>query len=309
MTFTRKGKILDADTLRLPWFSKNAMVPVPWRKSDSTIRIFLTLCDERNVGRIGYVDVDASDPGRILDYSKTPLIDVGAPGTYDDNGVVTSSVLEADGRLYQYYSGYELSTKIPYKIFCGVAESLDGGETFRKLNKASILPPIDDELFNRCAPYVRRDRSGGYRMFYLGDDGNTWRTDRNGHKVPMYTLKTLHSESPTRWPLEAGTLVMPFQTEEECGITLPNIWEDGGKFKMIYSIRRVNAGYTLGYAESDDGVRFVRRDEELAFAGERGEWESEMMCYAELIAVDGRTYMFYCGNHYGMGGIGWAELS
>ena len=102
MTFTRKGKILDADTLRLPWFSKNAMVPVPWRKSDSTIRIFLTLCDERNVGRIGYVDVDASDPGRILDYSKTPLIDVGAPGTYDDNGVVTSSVLEADGRLYQY---------------------------------------------------------------------------------------------------------------------------------------------------------------------------------------------------------------
>lgn len=25
-------------------------------------------------------------------------------------------------------------------------------------------------------------------------------------------------------------------------------------------------------------------------------------------SVNNRTYMFYCGNHYGCGGMGWAEL-
>ena len=307
MKFERKGKICDARTFDLPWFRKNVMVPVPWRKSESVIRLFLTMCDEKNVGRIGFVDVNAANPSEILGYSKTPLIDIGMPGTYDDNGVVTSCVIEDGGKLYHFFSGYELSTKIPYKIFCGVAESADCGDNFHKLNKASILPPIDEELFNRCAPYVRKD-GDGYRMFYLGDAGNMWRTDRHGHKVPMYTLKTLYSESLVKWPLEAGSLVMPFENEEECGITLPNIWREDGMYKMVYSIRRVNTGYTLGYSESKDGVSFKRKDGALEFSGAVGDWESEMMCYAELITVNDRTYMFYCGNHYGIGGIGWAEL-
>lgn len=307
MIFERKGKICDAATFNLPWFKKNAMVPVPWKKSDGVIRLFLTMCDDANVGRIGYVDVDIDNPGRILGYSRDPIIDVGELGTYDDNGVVTSCVLEDCGKLYHFYSGYELSKKIPYKIFCGVAESEDGGDSFRKLNKASILPPIDEELFNRCAPYVRKE-GDGYRMFYLGDAGNMWRTDRHGHKVPMYTLKTFHSQSLVKWPLEAGKLVMPFGDDEECGITLPNIWQEDGLYKMVYSIRRVNSGYTLGYAESENGVTFNRKDEQLEFKGPVGDWESEMMCYAELMTINNRTYMFYCGNHYGIGGIGWAEL-
>ena len=99
MKFERKGKICDARTFDLPWFRKNVMVPVPWRKSESVIRLFLTMCDEKNVGRIGFVDVNAANPSEILGYSKTPLIDIGMPGTYDDNGVVTSCVIEDGGKL------------------------------------------------------------------------------------------------------------------------------------------------------------------------------------------------------------------
>ena len=102
---------------------------------------------------------------------------------------------------------------------------------------------------------------------------------------------------------------MPFLSEEECGLTLPNIWTEGGKHKMVYSIRRVNLGYTLGYAESLDGVAFERKDDVLKFVGPQEEWDREMMCFAELIAVGGRTFMFYSGNHYGIGGMGWAELA
>lgn len=307
MLFERKGLICNAEMLGLPWCRKNLMVPLPYLRHDGGLRIYVTMCDEKNVGRIGYVDVDPNNPSVIIRRSETPLVDVGIPGTYDDNGVVTASILEEADRVLLYYSGYELSAKIPYKIFCGVAESNDDGCCFRKLNQASILPPIDQELFNRCAPYVRKE-GDGYRMFYLGDAGNLWRKDRNGHHVPMYTLKTLFSDDPVKWPLEAGTTVMPFEDQEECGITLPNIWRENGNYKMIYSIRRVNLGYTLGYSESSDGVHFKRKDAVLDFVGPRGNWECEMMCFAELITVGSRTYMFYCGNHYGIGGMGWAEL-
>ena len=307
MVFEKKGILCNPSLIVLPWYKKNAMVPVPWMISESTIRVFVTFCDENNIGRIGYIDVDADNPANIRGYSKTPLINIGEPGTYDDNGVVTASILADANELYLYYSGYELSTKIPYKIFSGVAGSKDGGETFTKLNRASILPAIDDELFNRCAPYVRK-YGDGYRMFYLGDAGNMWRTDKSGHKVPMYTLKTLYSKSLVKWPLNAGTLVMPFESDEECGITLPNIWQEDGMYRMIYSIRRVNLGYKLGYAESLDGITFERKDEQLEFVGPQEDWDREMMCFAELITIKGRTFMFYCGNHYGMGGLGWAEL-
>lgn len=307
MTFEKKGLICGPDTLGLSWYKKNAMVPVPYLLNESVIRIYLTMCDERNVGRIGWVDVSAENPSEILGYSKEPIIDVGMPGTYDDNGVVTSSILEHDGKLYLYFSGYELSTKIPYKIFCGVAESADGGHSFKKLNAASILPALDEELFNRCAPYVR-EQNGKFRMYYLGDAGNMWRLDKKGHKVPMYTLRTLVSDNPIRWPYQPGSLVMPFLTDEECGLTLPNIWQENGIYKMIYSIRRVNLGYTLGYSESQDGATFIRKDEELRFVGPQQAWDAEMMCFAELIRVRDRTFMFYSGNHYGIGGMGWAEL-
>lgn len=307
MKFEKKGIICDASSIGVSWFKKNAMVPLPYLKDAATIRVFMTMCDEKNVGRIGYIDVDADNPSCIKGYSQKPVLDIGMPGTYDDNGVVSSSLLCENGKMYMYFSGYELSTKIPYKIFCGVAVSEDNGLSFKRLNYASILPPIDNELFNRCAPYVIKTKNG-YRMFYLGDAGNQWRVDRNGHKVPMYTLKTLCSDNLLRWPLEEGALVMPFQTDDECGITLPNIWKEDDVFKMIYSIRRVNSGYILGYAESKDGIFFDRQDEKLEFEGAQAQWDSEMMCFAKLITVHDRTYMFYCGNHYGRGGMGWAEL-
>lgn len=307
MVFEKKGLICNPDVLKLPWYQKNSMVPVPYLLNDSVIRVYLTMCDAQNVGRIGWVDVSVENPSKILDYSREPIIDVGRPGTYDDNGVVTSSILSHDGKLYLYFSGYELSTKIPYRIFCGVAESRDGGHSFQKMNEASILPALNEELFNRCAPYVC-EMGGAFRMFYLGDVGNMWRADIHGHKVPVYALRTLVSDNPIRWPYQSGELVMPFLSDEECGLTLPNIWQEDGIYKMIYSIRHVNQGYTIGYSESIDGATFVRKDEELRFIGPQQEWDSEMMCFAELIRVQGRTLMFYSGNHYGIGGIGWAEL-
>ena len=307
MKFQKKGRIFGADTFNLPWFKKNAMVPTPYRLNDDTIRLYVTMCDAKNVGRLGYVDVLAENPSKILGVSKEPILDVGEAGTFDDNGVVTSSIYQENGKLYLYYSGYELCVKIPYRIFCGVAVSEDGGQTFKRMRKASLLLPIDTELYNRCQPYILKVK-GGYRVFYLGDVGNMWRLAPDGHKVPMYTMKSLFAKDLLDWPLQEGVVTMPFIKENESGMTVPSIWEDSGMYKMIYSLRHVDIGYRIRYSESKDGIHFERKDDELQLIGQNLLWDSEMQCFARVYQDKNGLKLFYSGNHFGIGGVGWAEL-
>lgn len=307
MIFEKKGFLFSSDTIPLYWFKKNAMVPTPYRLDKDTIRLYVTMCDSDNVGRIGYVDVNADNPSEIVGYSQAPVLDIGEDGTFDDNGVVTSSLYEKDGKLYMFYSGYERCVKIPYRIFCGVARSDDGGITFRRVQKTSLLPQMDGELYNRCQPYIVETESG-YRVFYLGDVGNQWRIAPDGHKVPMYTMKSFATDDMLKWPLVEGTPTMPFLNDNESGMTVPTIWRDGGKYKMIYSLRHIDIGYRIRYSESDDGIHFERKDSELQFVGADGKWDNEMQCFARLYHDGSRTMMFYSGNHYGIGGVGWAQL-
>ena len=37
-------------------------------------------------------------------------------------------------------------------------------------------------------------------------------------------------------------------------------------------------------------------------------WDSEMVAYPHVANVDGKILMFYCGNHFGKNGFGYAEL-
>ena len=72
---------------------------------------------------------------------------------------------------------------------------------------------------------------------------------------------------------------------------------------MWYSIRK-RKGYGLGYAESADGVYWVRKDEAAGIACSDGGWDSEMICYTAVVPADGRWLMFYNGNGYGQTGVG-----
>lgn len=104
------------------WAKTHAMLPTP-ELLDDRIRIYLGSCDELGIGRAGYIDVSAEDPKNILHISETPLLDIGLPGSFDDNGVVPTSILTLpDGRKYLYYVGFEIGTKIRYRLLTGVAQ-------------------------------------------------------------------------------------------------------------------------------------------------------------------------------------------
>ena len=41
---------------------------------------------------------------------------------------------------------------------------------------------------------------------------------------------------------------------------------------------------------------------------EKGHFDDDMICFGERLECNGKIYLFYSGNHYGIAGIGYAEL-
>ena len=307
MKWEKKGLVCSCETFSLDWYKKNTMVPVPYLIDSKTLRIFLTMCDKDNIGRIGYVDVKPDNPSEIIEYSKLPILDIGIDGAFDDNGVVTASVFEEDEKIYMFYSGYQLGKKVPYFIFAGLAVSNDKGNTFDRVSKAPLLARNDSEIMTRCVPEVIKE-GDKYRMFYAGDYETGW-VEKGGKKRPCYSFKYLYSNDLEKWPNEEGKECIALAEDgDEHGIAKASVWEEDNKYKMLYSIRSLSKGYRLGYAESENKVDFLRMDDKVGIDVSEHGFDNEMICFPSRFQYKDRVYLFYCGNHYGMAGFGYAEL-
>ena len=49
-------------------------------------------------------------------------------------------------------------------------------------------------------------------------------------------------------------------------------------------------------AESGDGIRWERKDNEAGIDVTEGEFDSEMICYPNIIIHNAKKYMFYNGK-------------
>ena len=67
-------------------------------------------------------------------------------------------------------------------------------------------------------------------------------------------------------------------------------------------------GYRIGYAVSGDLVTWARDDARAGIDISSEGWDSEMVSYPHVFALDGRTYLLYLGNQVGRFGFGLAEL-
>ena len=78
---------------------------------------------------------------------------------------------------------------------------------------------------------------------------------------------------------------------------------------MFYSYRSHVAPttYRLGYAFSEDGLVWERRDRSVGLEPSDDGWDSEMLCYPCVFDWEGETWMLYNGNGYGRTGFGVAR--
>ena len=305
MRWKKLGLVYGPDGSQ-PWAQSHAMLPTPIRLNASVIRVFITCWDAKGIGRPCFVDISANDPRQVLRISQRPLLDLGQPGTFDENGVLVCSVSDmGDGHMYMYYSGYELGTKIPYRLLSGLAVSDDAGETFSRCKLAPILERTDKELCFRCAPYCRHE-GGRFKLWYVA--GSQW-TEVGGKSVPVYDVRYAESIDGMHWPDE-GEVKIAVTDPDEHGLGRPCvIAHPRGGFRMFYSVRRRSLeAYRLGYAESMDGRTWNRMDDQLNLDVTPGSFDSDAIMYAAPLTVDGKLYLFYNGNNFGRDGFAVAVL-
>ncbi|WP_210253912.1 glucosyl hydrolase [Bradyrhizobium sp. S69] len=300
----RKLGLLYAPDGSHAWARSHALVPTPLLLENGALRIYFSTCDANMVGRVTYIDVDRNDPQHILRTATHPILNPGGIACFDENGVNVTSIIQRGDELWMYYAGYQLCHTVRYLLFTGLAISRDGGETFVRASQAPILDRSAKERFVRSGATVIRDPSGGFHMWYAS--GNEF-IEVNGKQVPRYGLRYLHSDDGLAWG-STGLAVLYPKDDDEYGFGRPFAMRTADGYRLWYSVRSRSKWYRIGFADSNDGLDWVRRDDEAGIDVSSSGWDSEIVCYASVMAVSDRTFMFYNGNDYGRFGFGVAEL-
>jgi len=301
MNWDKKGLIYAPDG-NSSWAKHTAMTPTPFLISDDVIRIYAGFRDDEGVSRIGYVDVNADNPKEILKISEKPVLDIGEPGCFDDNGVILGDVIKVDNKLYMYYIGFQLVKKVKFLAFTGLAISEDNGDTFQRYQKTPIL----DRTVK--APYIRAIHSVLYeddifKAWYPIDKG--WQYI-DGLPYPSYNIWYTESNDGIHFTKEDNILCIDTKGSEY-RIGRPRVYKENDLYKMYYTRDFIERNYIAGYAESKDGKNWIRLDNKLGIEKSKEGWDSQMCCYPVLLSYKNKKYMFYNGNNYGKTGFGYAE--
>jgi len=258
--------------------------------------------DDNNVGRTAYVDLDASDPTRILRKSHEPVLDIGELGTFDDCGANAFSIVTLGEKKFLYYQGWQRTERVPYLIFGGLAIDDGSGKGFAKYSSTPILDRIDSDPFLRGAPYVIK-QAGGFRMWYVSC--RRWLEDEHGLHYDV-SIRHAISDDGVCWTADERSCLSP-EGPDEYAVGRPSVLFEGGLYRMWYSIRCFSQPYRIGYAESMDGLHWMRRDSAAGIERSSNGWDSEMICYPQVVRVRDRLMMFYNGNQHGATGFGYAQ--
>jgi hypothetical protein len=302
VTWTKLGLVF-APSGQQSWARSYAAIPTADVLNDDVIRVYFAALDENRFGRIGYVDLDAARPQRVISEAKDPVLDLGPIGTFDDSGVNPSCIVTVNGRKYLYYIGWQRCERIPYMLFAGVATSADGIQ----FEKASLCPVLDRthaEPFLRSATSVLVE-NGIFKAWYVS--ALDWTVVRDT-LYPRYVIRYATSPDGLRWS-DNGPVCIALDNPDEFGLGRPWVMKNGDGYQMWYSIRSRSEPYRLGYAESEDGLSWTRRDNLVGLERSSRGWDSEMVCYPCVVNVNRRWYMFYNGNRHGSTGFGCAVAS
>jgi hypothetical protein len=286
------------------WWSKDyALLPTAELINEDCIRVYYASLDKNNYGRIGYVDLAADNPQHILNLNKEPILDLGEFGTFDDCGVNPSCVLNIAEKKYLYYIGWQKCEKVPYMLFTGLAIKDENSSVFKKISRVPILDRTDIEPFSRSAPYILNEGKV-MKMWYWSCI--KW-NDEVGQVHYNNVIKYATSVDGICWNSEDHICVAP-DFIQEYSIGRPWVIHEANIYKMWYSIRSKNELYKIGYAESGDGLHWIRKDDEVGISKSKTGWDSEMICYPCVIDAKKKRYMFYNGNQHGATGFGYAVL-
>ena len=313
MQWVKHGRVFNPSVDRRPWYSTFGQAPATLILEDR-VRVYFSARPQPDahgqfVSYTGFLDLDREDLTAIRHISENPILDLGGIGAFDEFGIYPTSVIEDGDRLRAYYGGWTRCVSVPFNVAIGLAESMDGGQTFQRVGKGPVLSYSPEEPFVISGPKIRRFGEQ-WLLYYIA--GRQWVLD-NGHPEPVYKIRMAVSDDGIHWVKENRDLIEPRLGELEAQAS-PDVQNFDGSYHMFFcyrhgtDYRNGERGYRIGYAFSSNGFEWQRADDQAGITVSDEGWDSEMVCYPHVFALDDRIYMLYIGNGVGREGFGLAEL-
>ena len=285
-------------TARPAWMHSHAALPFAEPMQGSICRIYFSARDRLNRSHTGWVIIDLSEPGRVLEISADPVLSPGSLGYFDDSGAMLAWICHQGDRRMLYYIGWNLGVTVPFRNAIGLAIS-DGSEPFRRYSPGPIVDrtPFEPHFVGSCC--VLPD-SGLWRMWYLACVDWEMRNEKPHHR---YHLRYAESTDGIAWR-RTGAVAIGLRDSSEYAISRPSVVRDPDCWRMWYSHR--GSHYLIGYAESPDGRAWTRHDDRAGIGLSPSGWDSEMIEYPHVFDQGGCRFMLYNGNGFGRTGFGLA---
>jgi predicted GH43/DUF377 family glycosyl hydrolase len=251
---------------------------------------------------IGFAEASIDDPLTWREHSASPVL---RPRTdnWEGNRINQPRVVAVtDQHWRMYYTGWGfVGPGSPWAM--GLAESFDGGTTWRRAGDEPILDRGDassPDGGGACVPMIRR----------IGDRWMMWYTagmvNKTGNQNIHLCLAT--SSDGVHWEKHPGNPVLSDDFSDGAVRSVTSrcyVRHDDGVFRMWYSFAK--PAYRIHYAESLDGIEWERSPSNAPVldVSPSPAWDDRMVEYPEVQIVDGRYRLWFCGNDFGS--VGFAE--
>ncbi len=300
MTRWQKKGVLFCPDNKYPWMISHAANPFAVHKENDVYRVFFTCRDSSNRSFIGSVDIDFAAEPKVQHISEEPVIAPGEAGLFDDSGTAMGFYTEIERVPHIYYLGWNLKLTVPWLNTIGLARRNSAGK-FEKVSRAPIMDRSDEDPFSISYPSILFE-NGVYKMWY----GSNLAWGKQQHEM-KHVIKYAQSKDGINWKRDHEVAV-GLVHKNEYALSKPYVLKEKGTYRMWYSYRANDTieTYRIGYAESGDGKKWTRLDENAGIDVSKEGWDSEMICYPFVFEHKGKKIMLYNGNGYGKTGFGWA---
>jgi hypothetical protein len=297
----KRGLLIAAPTPQT-WAYSHAALPVADELDDGQIDVYYSPRDEACRAHIAVARVQTSendDALTVAAHEPDPILSPGALGAFDDSGVTMSCLVHTDSGTFLYYTGWTLGVSVPFYFYVGLAIRRPGESAFERVSRAPILERDAVDPYLTASPWVLREK-GTWRMWYVSCVD--WKVV-DGEASHRYHIRYAESDDGVAWRRD-GRVSVDFADGSEYAMGRPCVVRDGDRYRMWFAAR--GKEYRLAYAESLDGVDWIRNDELVGLDPSPESWDAEMLAYPSILDHGGRRYLLYNGNGYGRTGVGYA---
>jgi predicted GH43/DUF377 family glycosyl hydrolase len=262
------------------WMESQTANPDYLRIGDTVFMYFRGQQDGHD--RIGVATVPASSfDGVTWQISEAPIIDVGGPGSWDENHALDPATVLFNGKVFLYYTG--VSPKADRAICLATS---DDGVHFRKYERNPVVIGGAPEVVYH---------NGVFYLYF-------WKKKPSGTGYQIHLASSMDGYNFTDVSPDPVIPVGPAGSWDSHTTETPRIFSEGGVFYMMYCASDRHNDYPpdAGLATSRDLIHWTKYSGNPFFSrGDEGAWDEGAIWFTTVEKVNGRYYMWYEG--YGGG--------